>query len=382
MSAATTADTDILPDQARRRWSPGNIRRLILMLIVPLALVLGGGYFWVTGGRYVSTDNAYLQQDKAMLGPDVAGRIVEVSVRENDTVHQGDLLFRIDPEPYRLALQQAEAAIASARLNIEQLRAAYLDAMAEQRASEENLDFQRREFDRQKTLLSGGYAAQAKYDEAHHEFQAAEQRLAKAKQGVESARAALGGDPDIQTDSHPLVMEAIAKRDQAQRDLDQTDVRAPADGVVSQTDRLMIGQYMPVGTPALALVETGRTWVEANFKETDLTHMTVGQPATLELDAYPGRDLHATVESIGAGTGSEFSLLPAQNATGNWVKVVQRVPVRLRIEQPPSDVPLRTGLSANIEVDTGYSRGLPAPIRSALAWTGIGTAAASNIQGR
>jgi membrane fusion protein, multidrug efflux system len=379
MSAATTADTDIIPGQPRRR-SAAKLRRIVLMLIVPLAFALAGGYFWVTGGRYVSTDNAYLQQDKAMLAPDVAGRIVEVAVRENDTVHQGDLLFRIDPEPSRLALQQAEAAIASARLNIEQMRAAYLDAMAEQRASEENLDFQSRELDRQKTLLSGGYAAQAKYDQVRHDFQAAEQRLAQARQGVESAKAALGGNPDILTDNHPQVMEAIAKRDQAKRDLDHTDVVAPADGIVSQTDRLLIGQYMPVGTPALALVETGRTWIEANFKETDLTHMHIGQTATFELDTYPGRELHATVESIGAGTGSEFSLLPPQNATGNWVKVVQRVPVRLAIEKPPSDVPLRTGLSANIEVDTGYTRGLPSPIRTALAWTGIGSAAASDIQ--
>jgi membrane fusion protein (multidrug efflux system) len=378
MSAAT-ADTDIPVSPSRNR-STAKVRRLVLMLIVPLALVLAGGYFWVTGGRYVSTDNAYLQQDKAMLAPDVAGRIVEVAVRENDTVHRGDLLFRIDPEPSRLALQQAEAAIASARLNIEQMRAAYLDAMAEQRASEENLDFQRRELDRQKTLLSGGYAAQSKFDQVRHDFQAAEQRLAQARQGVESAKAALGGNPDILTDSHPQVMEAIAKRDQARRDLEHTDVRAPADGIISQTDRLMVGQYMPVGTPALALVETGRTWIEANFKETDLTHMTVGQTATFELDTYPGRELHATVASIGAGTGSEFSLLPAQNATGNWVKVVQRVPVRLAIEKAPSDVPLRTGLSANVEVDTGHARGLPSPIRSALAWTGIGSAAASDIQ--
>src|SRR3954453_13558387 len=236
MSAATTADTDIILDQPRRR-SLAKIRRLVLMLIVPLALVLAGGYFWVTGGGYVSTANAYLQQDKAMLAPDVAGRIVEVAVRENDTVHKGDLLFRIDPEPSRLALQQAEAAIASARLNIEQMRAAYLDAVAEQRASEENLDFHHLEFDRQKAVPFGGYAAQAKFDQARHDFQAAEQRLAQARQGVESAKAALGGDPDILTDNHPQVMEAIAKRDQAKRNLAHTDFRAPADGIVSQTDR-------------------------------------------------------------------------------------------------------------------------------------------------
>jgi len=353
-------------EQPRRRW-----RRLVLMLIVPLALVVGGGYFWVTGGRYVSTENAYVQQDKVMIGPDVAGRIVEVAVHENETVKQGDLLFRIDDEPYRLELGQADAAIASARLNIEQLRAAFLDSQAALRSAEDNVEFQRREFDRQKTLLSGGYAAQAKYDEARHQLQAAEQALAQARQGGESARAALGGDPEIPTDRHPLVMEAIAKRDQAQRNLEQTVIRAPSDGVVSQTDRLLVGQYMPVGTPALALVEIGRTWVEANFKETDLTYMNVGQPATVTLDTYPDHDLTATVESIGAGTGSEFSLLPAQNATGNWVKVVQRVPVRLHIEDRTGEVPLRTGFSATVEVDTGHTRDLPSPIRSALAWSGI-----------
>jgi len=367
---AAVADGSLTQEQPRRNW-----RRLVLMLIVPLALVLGGAYFWVTGGRYVSTENSYVQQDKVMIGPDVSGRIVEVAVREDDTVKQGDLLFRIDDEPYRLELGQVDAAIASARLNIEQLRAAYLDAQAARQSAEENVDFQRREFERQKTLLSGGYAAQARYDEARHQLQAAEQQFAQARQRVKSALAALGGDPEIQTDRHPLVMEAIAKRDQAQRNLDHTVIRAPADGVISQTDRLLAGQYMPVGTPALALVETGRTWVEANFKETEITWMHVGQPATVTLDTYPDHDLTATVESIGAGTGSEFSLLPAQNATGNWVKVVQRVPVRLRLDPVSSaGVPLRTGLSTSVEVDTGHTRDLPSPVRSALAWTGIGTA--------
>ncbi|AWK85254.1 HlyD family secretion protein [Azospirillum thermophilum] len=355
----------------RPRW-----RRLLLMAVLPVAVAVGGGYVWVTGGRYVSTDNAYVQQDKVTVSPDVAGRVVEVAVHENQTVSRGQLLFRIDEEPFRLALQQADAAVASARLKVDQLRAAHGEALANQRAAEETVDYQQREFQRQQDLLKTGVAARAKYDEVRHDLQSAQQALNSARQSVISARAALGGDPDIPTDRHPSVLEAIARRDQARRDLEHTVVRAPADGTISQTDRLLVGQYMPVGTPAVSLVESGVSWVEANFKETDLTHMKPGQTATIAIDAYPDRRLTARVESIGAGTGSEFSVLPAQNATGNWVKVVQRVPVRLRIEQSgdPSRsdaVALRTGLSADVEIDTHYTRPLPSPVRGALAAVGL-----------
>lgn len=375
MTAVTDRDTETRPAAQpaakpvrRTRW-----RRWVLMAALPLLVAVGGGYEYVVGGRYVSTDNAYVQQDKVTISPDISGRIVEVAVRESQPVHRGDLLFRIDDEPYRLALQQADAALASARLKVEQLRADLGEAQAKQAAAEEKVAFEQREFQRQQDLLKTGVAARATYDSVRHDLMAAQQDLNTEKQSVISARAALGGDPDIPTDRHPMVLEALAKKASAQRDLDHTVVTAPADGVVSQTDRLLVGQYASVGLSAVSLVMSGASWVEANFKETDLTHMAVGQTATVVLDAYSGRTLTAHVESIGAGTGSEFSVLPAQNATGNWVKVVQRVPVRLRIDGTDGDqsgaanVPLRTGLSAEVEVDTHYSRPLPGVIGSAVA---------------
>jgi membrane fusion protein (multidrug efflux system) len=352
--------------RARRR-----LRRLALMLVVPLVILIGGGWWWVTGGRWVSTDNAYVHQDIVMLGPDVPGRIAEVAVTENQHVDRGQLLFRLDARPYGIALKEAEANIAAARLQVEQRRAAYQQALAERAAAAQNLEFRQREFDRQAQLAQGGFAAQARLDQARNDLDAARQRAATAEEGVVAAVAALGGDPNIATDDHPLVREALARRDQARLDLEHTTVAAPAPGVVSQTDRLQVGQYVPVGTPVLSLVETEDSWIEANFKETDLTHMRPGQPATVELDAYPGVDLTATVGSIGAGTGSEFSVLPAQNATGNWVKVVQRVPVRLRLTTPDDGARLRAGLSAEVSVDTGWTRPLPRPIRTALAFAGL-----------
>lgn len=365
-----TVETSRRADSGRpkRRW-----RRLALMLALPVLLVLGGAYLWLAGGRYISTENAYVQQDMVAVASDVPGRIISVETGENDKVEAGEVLFRIDPEPYRVALRQAEAAIASARLQVDQLRADYREAVADREAAQENVTFQRRIFERQKTLAKGGYAAEARFDEARHELDAAEQSLAGAIQSDASALAALGGNPDIPTDEHPSVLEAQARRDKAALDLEHTVVRAPDSGIVSQSDRLQAGQFLPVGTPVLSLVKTQDSWVEANFKETDLTYMAVGQPATVELDAYPGRTIRATIASIGAGTGSEFSLLPAQNATGNWVKVVQRVPVRLKLETG-GEVPLRAGLSAAVEVDTGHVRTLPGPIRSALAFTGVGDA--------
>ncbi|MFO1075353.1 MAG: HlyD family secretion protein [Geminicoccaceae bacterium] len=351
-----------------------RIRRLALMLVVPLLVLLAGGWWWMFGGRWASTDNAYVHQDIVQLSADVAGRITEVAARENQHVTAGETLFRLDDRPYRIALQQDEAAIAAARLEVEQYRAAYQQALAERTAAAQNLDFRKRELDRQAQLATGGYAAQARLDEVRNDFSAAQQRVAAAEQGVAKALAELGGDAAIATDDHPMVREALAKRDQARLDLEHTSVQAPADGVISQADRLLVGQYILAGMPVVSLVETDSLWVEANFKETDLTHMRTGQAAEITIDAFPDLDLAATVTSIGAGTGAEFSVLPAQNATGNWVKVVQRVPVRLHLASPEAAAHLRAGLSATVAVDTGWTRPWPSPIRSALAFTGLGPA--------
>ncbi|AGB46991.1 HlyD family secretion protein [Mesorhizobium sp. B2-7-3] len=341
--------------------------RFFLMFALPAALIIGGGYVWVTGGRYQETENANLQQAKVSIASDTAGRIVQVAITDNQTVKQGDLLFAIDPEPYRIALAQADAAVATARLNVEQLRAAYSQALSQQKSAASEVDYAQSQFDRAADLAQKGINAKSSLDQAKNDLDKARQQLAVAEQGIISAKAALGGNPDIETDKHPTVMSALAARDKAAYDLEQTTVKAPADGVVYQAASFKVGQYVGSGTPLFALVETGDTWVDANFKETQLTNMKPGQKAEIVVDTYPGRTFEATVRAIGAGTGADFSLLPAQNATGNWVKVTQRIPVRLELTDPDAKMALRTGMSASVTVDTGVARGWPSIFGHATA---------------
>ena len=338
---------------ARRR----RLLRLVLMVSVPLLLAVGGGYFWVTGGRYQETDNANVRQSKISVASDTAGRVVDVNVAENVPVKKGDVLFQIDPEPYKIALAQADASLAAARLGVEQLRAAYSQAVAQERMAANEVDYLKTQLNRQTELDAKGVNSKSALDQATHDLAKAEDEHAAALQGIASARAAIGGDPEIPTDKHPSVLAAIATRDNAAWNLSQTTVRAPADGVISQSTAFKAGQYVTAGTALFSLVETGETWVEANFKETQLTKMKPGQEADVVLDTYPGHTFRAVVDSIGAGTGAEFSLLPAQNATGNWVKVTQRIPVRLKVQDADAEFALRTGMSADVSVDTGHSRG-------------------------
>lgn len=351
---------------------PPNIRsarwkRLALLLALPAVLLAVGAYVWFTGGRYVTTDNAYVKRDKVAVSSEIAGRIVSVEVNENDRVAAGTVLFRLDEAPLHLNISKVEAELANARLSVAQMRAAYGERLADLQAAEEEVLFRRKEFVRQRELQARGFAAQAAYDQAHYRLTAAEQRAATERQAVQTALAALGGDPDIDIDLHPLVQEAQAKLDRAKLDLDYAVVRAPVAGVVSRSERLLPGQYAIIGAPMVTIVQDDVIWVEANFKETDLTHMASGQKAWVTVDAYPGRTLQAEVSGIGAATGAEFALLPPQNATGNWVKVVQRVPVRLRVINPDAGVAISTGLSAEVTVDTGYQRSLPATARNAMA---------------
>jgi len=337
---------------------PKRSRRTMLMLAVPVLLAVGGGYMWLAGGRYQETENANLRQAKVSVAAEAAGRIVEVDIADNAPVKAGAKLFVVDPQPYQIALSQADAALAAARLNVEQLRAAYGQAVAQERVAASEITYLQSQFDRATDLAGKGISAQASLDEARRDLARAQEQHRAAAQGIESARAALGGDPNIETDKHPSVLAALSARDKAAFDLDQTVVHAPSDGVISQASSFKIGQFVSTGTPLFSLVETGDTWVEANFKETQLTHMKPGQTAEVELDTYPGVTFHATVESIGAGTGAEFSLLPAQNATGNWVKVTQRIPVRLKLDTEGHDEPVRTGMSATVSVDTKVSHTL------------------------
>ena len=330
-------------------------RRLVLMIAVPLVLVLGGAYFWLNGGRYQDTDNAYVQQAKVSLSADIAGRVASVKVGENQLVKAGDVLFTIDPEPYRIALDQANAALATARVNVEQMKVSYGTAEAQLAASEATLTIRQAAFDRQNALVQQGVNSNSTLDDVKLNLQEAQTAVDLAHQQVAAAVAALGGKADIATDDHPAVLSAQAAVEVAQRNLSKTTVVAPADGIVANVANLNVGQFVATGTTIASLVETHGTWIEANFKETQLTAIRDGQPADVTIDAFPGV-LHGTVESLGAATGSEFSLIPAQNATGNWVKVVQRVPVRIKLPDSAEATLLKTGMSAAVSVDTGHSQ--------------------------
>ncbi|HEY7811050.1 MAG TPA: HlyD family secretion protein [Allosphingosinicella sp.] len=326
----------------KRKW-----RRIVVMLSVPLLLALVGRYFWLTSGRWVSTDNAYVQQDKVAVTAEISGTIVDVSVRENQAVKKGDLLFRIDPRPYRIALAQAEAQIAAAQVQVRRIQAETQGTGADIEGAQANLVFAQRALDRQDELLARGFTTRARYDEALHGVQEARERLANARSEAQVTRAQLSEAP---VDNQPALLAARAAREKALLDLARTEVRAPLDGYVTQADRLQVGSAVVPGLAVVTVVRSGDVWIEANYKETDLARMVPGQPAEVTLDAYPSTKLSGHVASIGRGTGSEFSVLPAQNASGNWVKVTQRVPVRIAIDSNPGR-PLLAGLSAEVSVD-------------------------------
>ncbi|WP_017670234.1 HlyD family secretion protein [Blastomonas sp. AAP53] len=333
----------------KRRW-PARA----LMLSVPLALAAVGGYLWLSGGRYVTTDNAYVQQDKVAVSPEVGGRIIDARVRENMTVAQGDILFRIDPEPYQLAVRQANADIAGAQVSVATLASEARSTGVGIAAARDAIAYAQIDLERQQALMQRGFTTRARLDEAERKVEIAREQLraAQAEAAEASARLTTGSAmPGV----NPAVAQAMVRRDAAALNLDRTIVRAPVSGRVVQAERLQPGQSMVVGLPALTIVADNRSWIEANFKETDLHHMRVGQAAEVRLDAYPDLKLTGRVDSIGAGTGSEFSILPAQNATGNWVKVTQRVPVRIRLDSRGTPK-LIAGLSAEVTVDTGKRR--------------------------
>ncbi len=328
---------------ARRKW-----RRLALMAALPVVLVVVGLYFWLTGGQSVSTDNAYVQQDKVSISSDVTGRVIAVHAGESQKVRRGEVLIEIAPRPFEIAVAQAEANLASARLQVSELRSGTTGKNADVAGKRDAVAFARAELARQQRLFKDGFATRVRVEAAEFATAKAESEMSSAIADAASASAAANG---AGSGLHPLVLAAMAARDKAAFELSRTIIRAPADGIASQTEKVLPGQVLLAGVPTMSVVIANRRWVEANFKETDLEHMRVGQRAVVKLDAYPGTPITGRVESIGAGTGSEFSVLPAQNATGNWVKVVQRVAVRIAIDAN-SKVPLIAGLSATVTVET------------------------------
>lgn len=343
-ASAEIAPAKEATEKKRQPW------KLALMFAVPAILIAVIGYFWLTSGRYMSTDNAYVQQDKVSVSAEVTGRIVEVFVNENQRVKKGDLLFRIDPQPYRIAVAEANAAIAAAQVSLATMQSNYRGTAVDIAAGRDTVRFAQQEYDRQAELMRRGFTTRARLDSAEHVLAQAKESLRNAQATADEARAKISTGAAV-PGQNPEIAAAQVRRDKALLDLNRTEIRAPTDGTVSQSTRLQVGQMMMASLPAVSIVVSDKAWVEANFKETELKNMVVGQPATISFDAYPDVKLKGHVESIGAGTGAQFSVLPAQNANGNWVKVTQRVPVRIAIDQKPSRQMI-AGLSAEVTVDT------------------------------
>ncbi|TCL65153.1 HlyD family secretion protein [Rhizobium sp. BK251] len=342
------------PKPPRRR----NLKRPILFALLPVALV-AGGYYYVTGGQVMSTDNAYIQADMVGVTTDVSGIVSEIDVHENDAVKAGQVLFRLDPQPFQIALDGAKAQLGVVRNQILNLEASYRQSLAEITQAEADLPYFQSEFDRQQNLANNSAATKAAFDEARHNLEAAQQKVAVAKAEARATLAQLGGDADQPVEQNPLYLQAQSNVDNAQRQLDHSVVKASFDGIVTNVDALQVGSYLQASQQGFSLVATDHLWIAASPKETELTYVKPGQPVDIYVDTYPGVVWKGKVASISPASGSSFALLPAQNTTGNWVKVVQRIPMRVSIDDAQGKPPLRVGMSTVVEVDTGHARGLP-----------------------
>lgn len=331
--------------------------RTPLLLLAPVVAVLLGVYFYLSGGRYQATDNGYIQSGLVSVSANVSGPVVAVAVRNNQHVRSGDILFRIDPAPYQAAVDEAVAELATAQAQVGSLRANYREGEAALQTGRDRLAYAVREAARQKALLAEGISSQNQYDQAVLAAQTARQQIQTSVQQNASVVATLSGSVTAPTDRQPAVRRAQAALERAKLNLGYTVVRAAQDGIVTKVDQLQVGSYVSAAKPVFTLAST-RLWVEGNFKEDQLNHMRIGQRATFKVDAFPELKLTGHVASFSPGTGNSFALLPPENATGNWVKVVQRLPIEFSIDALPRDLPLHAGLSVEVKVDTGYQRHL------------------------
>jgi len=351
---AERASVPHAPPRSARRWV-----RPALFLLLPLALI-GGGYAYVTGGQVTTMDDANVEADKVGVSTDVSGIVRQIDVTENQHVEAGQVLFELDDLPFRLAQQRADAQVGITGDALNALKANYADMQAQIRQGKDDVAYYQTEFGRQQDLLNAHVASETTYDTARRNLQNATQKVASLNQQLAAIAANLNGSPGGPIEQDPSYRNAVAQRDEAARQLAHTVVRAPFSGIVTNVPSIAPGKYLPASTTAFYLVHADHVWVDANPKETDLTYVRVGQPATVKVDTYPGMQWRGAVESISPTAAQEFSLLPAQNSSGNWVKVVQRIPVRILVDTSPKSLPpLRAGMSVEVEVDTGHTRGLP-----------------------
>jgi membrane fusion protein (multidrug efflux system) len=334
------------------------LRRLMFALL-PLVLIIGA-YWYITGGRVVSMDDAYVEADKVGVSTDVPGIVAEVGVTENQHVQAGQILYRLDDLQLRLALARAEAQIGTVRNALNALKANYRDMQSQIEQAQNDISYFDTEFHRQQDLLAAHVASQATFDTARRNLQNAQQKLASLTQQLGAIAANLDDDPTGAVEKKPRYLDAVAQRDEAARQLAHTVVKAPFAGIVTNVPSIAPGKYLQASMTAFYLVAADHVWVVANPKETELTYVRAGQPALVTVDTYPDTQWSGSVESISPAAAQEFSLLPAQNTSGNWVKVVQRIPMRVRIDTNDKGLPpLRPGMSVEVDVDTGHSRGLP-----------------------
>ncbi len=331
--------------------------RPVLLFVVPLIAISGAFVWWLWGGRYITTENAYIKADIVQVSSEVAGRVIEVAAKDHAVIKEGDALFKIDPEPYQIALLKAEAELAQTHTRLATLKAQLAEAHAERTESQAKVAFFEAQHARQQQLSVKGVGFAFRFEEAESNAAAARQKVAVAEQKIQSALVALDNTPEMKPEASPMVREKMAQRDRAKFDLERTVIRAPVGGVTVNV-KMLPGEQVKAATPLFAIVRDTRPWVEANFKETELTWVRPGQSATVILDIYPDIVFEAEVDSISPATGAEFALLPPQNASGNWVKVVQRLPVKLRLLPRNEDIPLRAGMTATVKVDTKRERHL------------------------
>ena len=336
-------------------------RRFLLMVVLPVVVLVAGIAFYLNGGRYVTTDDAYVGAQKVLITPDISGKIDKVVVREGQKVKQGDELFEIDPVPFRLAVQQAKASLDQTRTSYDNLVANVKIYSQMLDLAQQGVDLKQRDVSRKSSLVKNNVGSQLDLDNAASGLVTASAQLEFLKQQLSSAKTQLLGNPDLPLEQFPAHAQAKAALDQAQRNLDHTVMRAPMDGIATQVDQIQLGRFVTAGTPVFSIIDTAQPWVDANPKESDFTYVAVGQPVTVEVDAFPGHVFKGKVGSLSPGTGAQFAILPPQNATGNFVKVVQRVPIRIYFDADDRYVRrLKAGMSSYVSIDTGHRRSLAA----------------------
>jgi membrane fusion protein (multidrug efflux system) len=355
ISAAPRVTDRIKAAPTRRRLGRAAVRP-ILMLGGILAVIVAAGGYWLTGGRVVSIDDAYVRAAKEAVSTDVSGIVASVAVHEGQRVKQGDVLLTLDPRPFEIALAGARANMNGMASTLEAMKLDYKRMLREVEVKQAQLESDQANYDRFAGLVKGGGVTRAEYDNARFQLMAAKQSVEAMKVNAAMQLARLGGDAEVDIHTMSDYLKAAAQFDEAQRQLSHTVIHAPFAGIVTQVESVQPGMYLAAATAAFGLVSDERIWIEANPKETELTNVQPGDPVEVSVDTYPGRAWKGEVEAISPNSGSEFSVLPAQNTSGNWVKVVQRIPVRIRVERHDGDPALRAGMSVVADIDTGHVR--------------------------